>query len=130
MAFGSLLGGLITLVGTSPNIIVSRLREQLTGQPFGMFDFAPVGLGLAAAGVVFLAFGYRLLPGGRKAGGTMNEALVIPDYMTEARVTAGSAVVGRTGQRPGAVLRQRGHGDGHRSAQDRRACAFAGCHPS
>ena len=96
MAFGSLLGGLITLVGTSPNIIVSRLREQLTGQPFGMFDFAPVGLGLAAAGVVFLAFGYRLLPGGRKAGGALNEALVIPDYMTEARVTAGSAVVGRT----------------------------------
>src|SRR3954469_20229101 len=63
MAFGSLLGGLTTLVGTSPNIIVSRLRAEMTGQPFGMFDFAPVGLGLAAAGVTFLAFGYRLLPG-------------------------------------------------------------------
>jgi di/tricarboxylate transporter len=96
MAFGSLLGGLITLVGTSPNIIVSRVREQLTGQPFGMFDFAPVGLGLAAAGVVFLAFGYRLLPGGRKASATLNEALVIPDYMTEARVTAGSVIIGQT----------------------------------
>jgi di/tricarboxylate transporter len=96
MAFGSLLGGLITLVGTSPNIIVSRVREQLTGQPFGMFDFAPVGLGLAAAGVVFLAFGYRLLPGGRKASATLNEALVISDYMTEARVTAGSVIIGQT----------------------------------
>ena len=96
MAFGSLLGGLITLVGTSPNIIVSRLREQLTGQPFGMFDFAPVGLGLAAVGVVFLAFGYRLLPGGRKAGATLNEALVIPDCMSEARVTAGSVIIGQT----------------------------------
>jgi di/tricarboxylate transporter len=96
MAFGSLLGGLVTLVGTSPNIIVSRLRGELTGQPFGMFDFAPVGLGLAAAGVVFLAFGFRLLPGGRKAKGTMDEALDIPDYMTEARVTAASSVTGRT----------------------------------
>jgi di/tricarboxylate transporter len=96
IAFGSLLGGLITLVGTSPNIIVSRLREQLMGQPFGMFDFAPVGLGLAAAGVGFLAFGYRLLPGGRKAGGAINEALVIRDYMTEARVTARSVIIGQT----------------------------------
>jgi di/tricarboxylate transporter len=66
MAFGSLLGGLITLVGTSPNIIVSRLRAEMTGQPFDMFDFTPVGLGLAVAGVAFLAFGYRLLPGGRR----------------------------------------------------------------
>src|SRR6476661_4574133 len=45
LSFGSLLGGLITLVGTSPNIIVSRVREELTGQPFHMFDYAPVGLG-------------------------------------------------------------------------------------
>ena len=52
----------VTLVGTSPNIIVSRVRAEMTGQPFGMFDFTPVGLGLAVAGVVFLAFGYRLLP--------------------------------------------------------------------
>ena len=78
MAFGSLLGGLVTLVGTSPNIIVSRVRGELTGQPFGMFDFAPVGLGLAVAGVVFLVFGFRLLPGRRKAKGTMDEALDTP----------------------------------------------------
>lgn len=96
MAFGSLLGGLITLVGTSPNIIVSRVREDLTGQPFGMFDFAPVGLGLAAAGVAFLAFGYRLLPGGRKAAGTMDEAINLTDYMTEARVAANSPMIGKT----------------------------------
>jgi di/tricarboxylate transporter len=96
MAFGSLLGGMITLVGTSPNIIVSRVREELTGQPFGMFDFTPVGLGLAAVGVAFLAFGYRLLPSGRKAAATMDEAINVTDYMTEARVTATSAVLGRT----------------------------------
>jgi di/tricarboxylate transporter len=96
MAFGSLLGGLITLVGTSPNIIVSRVREELTGQPFAMFDYTPVGLGLAAAGVAFLAVGYRLLPGGRQASATMGEAVDIRDYVTEARVTSGSVIEGRT----------------------------------
>ncbi|HKS56698.1 MAG TPA: SLC13 family permease, partial [Steroidobacteraceae bacterium] len=56
MAFGSLLGGTMTLIGTSPNIIVSRLREQIVGEPFGMFDFTPVGAGLSAAGVLLLVF--------------------------------------------------------------------------
>jgi di/tricarboxylate transporter len=96
MAFGSLLGGLMTLVGTSPNIIVSRMREELTGKPFGMFDFTPVGLTLAAAGIAFLAFGYRLLPSGRRAAATMDEALSLTGYMTEARVVANSPIVGQT----------------------------------
>src|SRR5262245_10078534 len=68
MSFGSLLGGLMTMIGTSPNVIVSRLRGELIGEPFGMFDFMPVGLGLSAAGIVFLAFGYKLLPADRKSG--------------------------------------------------------------
>ena len=54
MAFGSLLGGIVTLVGTSPNIIVSRVREEMTGAPFKMFDYAPVGLGLTFVGLIFL----------------------------------------------------------------------------
>lgn len=96
MAFGSLLGGLITLVGTSPNIIVSRVREEMTGQPFGMFDYTPVGLGLAIMGIVFLRFGYRLLPRDRRAAPTMGEALDISDYTTEAVVTAELAREHRT----------------------------------
>ncbi|MEA3040541.1 MAG: hypothetical protein QOC65_30 [Sphingomonadales bacterium] len=96
MAFGSLLGGLITLVGTSPNIIVSRVREQMTGEPFAMFDYAPVGLGLAAAGLLFLRFGYRLLPAGRRAAPTMGEALDIEDYATEAQVPPDSPAEGKT----------------------------------
>ena len=96
MAFGSLLGGIVTLVGTSPNIIVSRVRGELLGEPFGMFDFTPVGIGIALAGVVFLAFGYRLLPQGRKGAASLDEALNIKDYVTEARVTAESDVVGQT----------------------------------
>jgi len=96
MAFGSLLGGIVTLVGTSPNIIVSRMRGELLGEPFGMFDFTPVGIGIAVAGVVFLAFGYRLLPKGRRGAASLDEALNIKDYITEARVGADSDVVGRT----------------------------------
>jgi di/tricarboxylate transporter len=96
MAFGSLLGGTVTLVGTSPNIIVSRVREELTGTPFEMFDFAPVGIGIAAAGVAFLAFGFRLLPGGRRGAASMDEALDIKDYVTEARVAPDAEVVGHT----------------------------------
>ncbi|WP_332812338.1 SLC13 family permease [Sphingomonas sp.] len=96
MAFGSLLGGLITLVGTSPNIIVSRVREEMTGQPFGMFDYAPVGLGLALTGLIFLRFGYRLLPSDRRAAPTLGEALDISDYVTEARIPEASAAHGMT----------------------------------
>src|SRR3982751_3019094 len=75
MSFASLLGGLITLIGTSPNIIVSRVREEMTGTPFGMFDYAPVGLGLTVVGLIFLRFGYRLLPRDRRAQATLGEAL-------------------------------------------------------
>jgi di/tricarboxylate transporter len=96
MSFASLLGGLITLIGTSPNIIVSRVREQMTGQPFGMFDYAPVGIGLALSGIVFLRFGYRLLPRDRRAPPSMSEALDINDYTTEATVPAGSPAAGKT----------------------------------
>jgi di/tricarboxylate transporter len=96
MAFGSLLGGLITLVGTSPNIIVSRVREQMTGEPFGMFDYAPVGIGLSLVGVVFLMFGYRLIPQDRRAAATLGEAVFISNYNTEARVRSNAKAAGMT----------------------------------
>src|SRR3954470_10881782 len=96
MSFGSLLGGLMTLVGTSPNIIVSRVRFEMTGHPFHMFDYFPVGFGLAVTGLVFLRFGYKLLPSGRQAAATMGEALDINDYATEAFVPAESVAEGKT----------------------------------
>lgn len=98
MSFASLLGGLITLVGTSPNIIVSRVRQEMTGQPFGMFDYAPVGLGLTAMGLLFLLVGYRLIPTDRHAAPSMGDALDIKDYVTEARLPEGSAAAGETVQ--------------------------------
>jgi di/tricarboxylate transporter len=94
MAFGSLLGGLVTMVGTSPNIIVSRVREEMTGEPFKMFDYAPVGLGLSFAGLLFLRWGYKLLPTNRRAAPTMGEALNITDYTTEARIPPHSPAEG------------------------------------
>jgi di/tricarboxylate transporter len=97
MAFGSLLGGLITMVGTSPNIIVSQVREDLTGQPFRMFDYAPVGLGLSAVGLVFLMLASRfLLPNDRRATATLGEAVNIGDYNSEASVPEGASIIGRT----------------------------------
>jgi di/tricarboxylate transporter len=96
MSFGALLGGIVTLVGTSPNVIVARLRGELLGEPFRMFDFTPVGIGLAAAGIVFLAFGYRLLPPGRRGAASLDTAIDIRDYVTEARVTADSTIKGAT----------------------------------
>src|SRR5581483_349258 len=75
MSFLSLLGGLITLVGTSTNIIVSQVREQTLHKPFQMFDFAPVGLVLTVVGLVFVSFGWRLLPRNRKGAVDMGQAL-------------------------------------------------------
>jgi di/tricarboxylate transporter len=97
LAFGSLLGGLITLIGTSPNIIVSRMREQITGEPFRMFDFTPVGVSLAVAGVAFLSIGWRLLPRIKQGtGATPETRFSIEDYITEVGLTVTSPCVGKT----------------------------------
>jgi di/tricarboxylate transporter len=97
LASGSLLGGIITLIGTSPNIIVSRMREQITGEPFRMFDFAPVGVCLAVAGVAFLTVGWRLLPKIKQGtGATPETRFSIEDYVTEVRLPEASPCVGKT----------------------------------
>jgi len=96
MSFGALLGGIVTLVGTSPNIIVSRVREQILGEPFHMFDFAPVGASLAVVGFVFLMFGWRLLPQDRKGAVSMDAAFNLEGYTTEVEVPEDSPAVGLT----------------------------------
>src|SRR3546814_13121668 len=96
MAFGSLLGGLMTLIGTSPNVIVSQMREEIVGEPFRMFDFLPVGLGLAVAGVAFLTFGYKLLPPAGKGTASMDAAFTIEGYTADVRVTDDSHRCGTT----------------------------------
>ena len=95
LAFCSLLGGMTTLVGTPPNIIIASFRKSATGEAFTMFDFTPVGLGVALAGVLFIALlGWRLIPT-RQVQSTPGETIEIADYMTEVRVTEDSRYVGR-----------------------------------
>ena len=96
MSFGALLGGIVTLVGTSPNIIVSRVREQILGEPFHMFDFTPVGASIAIVGVIFLTFGWRLLPQGRKGAVSMDAAFNLEGYTTEVTVPEDSPAAGIT----------------------------------
>lgn len=95
LAFGSLLGGLTTLIGTPPNIIIATFRAEQTGAAFGMFDFTPVGAGVALAGIVFIALvGWRLLPE-RRGEARPEELFEIEDYLSEVRIPAGSGWVGR-----------------------------------
>ena len=95
LAFSSLLGGMTTLIGTPPNIIISTFRFDETGKAFNMFDFTPVGLGIALSGVIFVALiGWRLIPT-RRGQSTLGEAIDIPDYMTEVRIPVDSSFVGR-----------------------------------
>ena len=96
MAFGSLVGGVVTLIGTSPNILISKVRQEVTGHPFGLFDFTAVGLPVALIGMVFLSFAYRVLPRGRGSPGGMASALAQQDYIAEARLPADSPLAGRT----------------------------------
>src|SRR5579862_8334539 len=95
LAFASLLGGSMTLIGTSPNMLISSVRQELVGAPFGMFDFTPVGAGIALFGVMFLTVGWRLIPQ-RRRGGSAELAFSVEDYTSELRVGKGSAYVGRT----------------------------------
>lgn len=95
VAFGSLLGGLTTLIGTPPNIIIATFRARNGLEPFRMFEFTPVGLGVAAAGVLFIVFiGWRLVPV-RKGRSMRPDMFQVERYMTEVRVPAESALVGR-----------------------------------
>lgn len=96
MSFASLLGGLMTQVGTSPNVIVSRIREEITGTPFSMFDYTPVGLALTLVGIVFLGLFYRLLPERHRSERDLNEAVAIKNYTTEAKVTSHTLTVGKS----------------------------------
>lgn len=96
LAFGSLLGGLITLIGTPPNILISAVRRDFTGEGFAMFDFAPVGLGIAAVGALFVIFGWRLIPRGRRGAASPEESFKIEDYLTEVQVPAGTPLVGKS----------------------------------
>ncbi|CAM4241590.1 SLC13 family permease [Vibrio agarivorans] len=92
LAFGTILGGMTTLIGTPPNLIVAGFREEAGLGSFSMFDFTPIGLAIALAGVVFIALvGWRLVPIRQKAG---VEGFESGAYLTELRVGEASAAAG------------------------------------
>ena len=94
LAFGTILGGMTTLIGTPPNLIVSSFRDDAGFGHFGMFDFAPVGVAVALVGVVFIALlGWRLVPAREGSGG---DSFDPGAYLTEVRVPADSKAVGLT----------------------------------
>ena len=87
MSFAALLGGIVTLIGTSPNIIVSRVRERDRRARHSRCSTSRwSALGIALAGLLFLAFGWRLLPRGRKGAASIDAAFNLEGYMTEAAI--------------------------------------------
>ena len=99
LSFATILGGLITLIGTPPNIIIAAYREEALGESFGMFDFTPVGIVCAAAGVAYIAlFGWRLIPAERTEHDSGAELFNLGCYIAEVKVPEISPAVGKTVQ--------------------------------
>ncbi len=95
MSFAALLGGLMTQVGTSPNIVVSRLREEMTGTSFTMFDFTPIGAILTVVGITFLLFFHRLVPSRTKQDHAIEDVVEIKNYTSEVAITDQSTLLQR-----------------------------------
>ncbi|MDZ7400171.1 MAG: SLC13 family permease [candidate division KSB1 bacterium] len=94
IAFASLLGGITTLIGTPPNIIAAAFRADVSGEPFGMFDFTPVGFFVVVIGILYITLlGWRLLPT-REPQGSAEELFQIQNYLTEVQVTKESKLQG------------------------------------
>ena len=96
LSFATILGGMITMIGTPPNIIIAEFRQQATGTSFSMFDFAPVGLACAVVGVLFVAtIGWRLLPARYKEQQTAQKLFDVSGYVAELHVPEDSPAIGQ-----------------------------------
>lgn len=97
LAFATVLGGIVTLIGTPPNILLSGIRESLVGEPYALFDFAPVGLPTALAGILFMTVvGWRLIPKSRRARTAGMDLFQISDFVAELRAEEGCTAIGQT----------------------------------
>jgi di/tricarboxylate transporter len=95
LSFCTILGGMITLIGTPPNIIIATIREDSLGEPFRMFDFAPVGGVAAIAGLLFVALvGWRLIPA-RDSGVGGDQIKALAPYIAELAIPEGSKLAGQ-----------------------------------
>ena len=95
LSFASILGGMITLIGTPPNIVIATFRGEALGTPYTMFDFAPVGIAVAAVGIVYVAVvGWRLIPVASTASRNHSPVEDLERYLAELRVPSDAAVIG------------------------------------
>ncbi|MEX2355704.1 MAG: SLC13 family permease [Thermaerobacterales bacterium] len=95
LAFASLLGGLTTMIGTPPNIIIATFRAQANTEPFRMFDFAPVGVGIALAGLLFITLvGWRLIPQ-RTGSASQEELFSVENYISEVLIPGEAKIAGQ-----------------------------------
>ncbi len=95
LSFASILGGMVTLIGTPPNVVIATFREESLGAPYRMFDFAPVGLVVASVGVLYVALvGWRLIPVERSSRDTTRELADLEGYIAEGTVREGSKAIG------------------------------------
>jgi di/tricarboxylate transporter len=93
LSFATILGGMVTLIGTPPNIIIAAIREESLGAPFKMFDFAPVGGIAAIAGLTFVALvGWRLIPPRDDEGSSAED---LAEYIAELTVPEGNKHIGK-----------------------------------
>ncbi|MDA0348326.1 MAG: SLC13 family permease [Verrucomicrobia bacterium] len=97
LSFASILGGMVTLIGTPTNIVIAIFREDALGEPYGMFDFAPVGIVVAIAGILFVTLiGWRLIPVERGKHDTGKDLLDLKGYLAEAKVPETSKTIGKS----------------------------------
>ena len=96
LSFASILGGLITMIGTPPNIIIASYREAALGEPFSMFDFSPVGLIVTVVGVLYITLiGWRLIPIEKGKYNESEGLFDIANYIAEVRVPEKSKTIGK-----------------------------------
>jgi len=95
LSFASILGGMITMIGTAPNIVIATYRGETLGEPYGMFDFFYVGIIVAIVGVIFISFvGWRLIPN-RTNPPNYSEAFEETKYVANTKITSTSNILGQ-----------------------------------
>ena len=97
LSYASQLGGMLTLIGTSTNILASSLSPRLLGNPITMFEFTKLGIIVLFVGSAYLlTIGYRLLPERIPPEDDLIEEYAIQEYLTEVVVEPDSPLIGGT----------------------------------
>ena len=95
LSYAAMLGGTLTLVGTSTNILANDLSRQLLGRPIGMFEFTPLGVLVLLVGAAYLlTVGRVLMPGHVSPAGGLTDEFDLEDHLFRAVVREGSPLVG------------------------------------